>query len=193
MQIGDMIYKLRRQNGWSQEELGFRIGVTRQTISQWEANKLNPKADKLKTLCEVFGVKPDLLLFNDHEDSVATDEIAISNENKDVSENNLDEGEVSIGDDCIAVDSSINHKNKKRLIAIIISSITLVIAIVLLIFFLIMEPKNTGVDSVTSCSFNFTSPVFITIIFILLFAVAISMFFIFRHRKNGKSRKNDKL
>lgn len=36
MTIGEKIQKLRKQNGWSQEELASRISVSRQTLSKWE-------------------------------------------------------------------------------------------------------------------------------------------------------------
>ena len=36
MKLGENILKLRKQNGLSQEQLGEQVGVTRQTISNWE-------------------------------------------------------------------------------------------------------------------------------------------------------------
>ena len=34
--IGEKIYYLRKKKGLSQEELGYKIGVARQTISKWK-------------------------------------------------------------------------------------------------------------------------------------------------------------
>lgn len=34
--IGDRIRMLREARGWTQEELGQRLGVTRASVSQWE-------------------------------------------------------------------------------------------------------------------------------------------------------------
>ena len=31
------VMELRRKLGWSQEELGSRLGVSRQTVSKWES------------------------------------------------------------------------------------------------------------------------------------------------------------
>ena len=36
MTLGENIYNLRKKKGISQEQLGEQIGVTRQTISNWE-------------------------------------------------------------------------------------------------------------------------------------------------------------
>ena len=59
MKFGDKLYKLRRQKGLSQEELGEKLEVTRQTISKWELNQSKPDTDKMKELCEFFSVSID--------------------------------------------------------------------------------------------------------------------------------------
>lgn len=35
MKLGEKILELRKKNGFSQEQLGEKINVTRQTISNW--------------------------------------------------------------------------------------------------------------------------------------------------------------
>ena len=42
MKLGENILKLRKQNGLSQEQLGEKVNVTRQTISNWELNETTP-------------------------------------------------------------------------------------------------------------------------------------------------------
>lgn len=37
MILADKIMKLRKQNGWSQEELAMQLGVSRQSVSKWES------------------------------------------------------------------------------------------------------------------------------------------------------------
>ena len=62
MTIGEKILNLRKARGWSQEELAERIGVTRQAVSRWESDSAKPDADKIITVCDLFGVSADYLL-----------------------------------------------------------------------------------------------------------------------------------
>ena len=64
MNLGDKILKLRRQKGLSQEQLGDKINVTRQTISNWELGATAPNPEQLKLLSEQLNVSIDELLEN---------------------------------------------------------------------------------------------------------------------------------
>ncbi len=68
MKLGDNISKLRKKKGLSQEELGERIGVTRQTISNWELGETGPNPDQLKLLSKELSISIDELLENDIKD-----------------------------------------------------------------------------------------------------------------------------
>ena len=65
MKLGEKILKLRKQEGLSQEELGNRINVTRQTISNWELGETSPNPEQLKLLSKELHVSIDELLDND--------------------------------------------------------------------------------------------------------------------------------
>ena len=65
--IGNKIAQLRKQAGLSQEELAEKADVARQTVSKWELNTLQPKADKILVLCEIFNVSSNVLLQNEDE------------------------------------------------------------------------------------------------------------------------------
>ena len=56
MTIGERIAALRRQAGLSQEALGEKLGVSRQSISKWEADANLPEIEKLVSLSRLFGV-----------------------------------------------------------------------------------------------------------------------------------------
>lgn len=62
MKLSEKIMDLRKKNGWSQEELGERLGVSRQSISKWESEQSLPELDKILLMSKLFGVTTDYLL-----------------------------------------------------------------------------------------------------------------------------------
>ena len=62
MTVGESIQKHRKQLAWSQEELGNKLLVSRQTISLWEKDQTLPTIDNLIRLKALFGVSVDELL-----------------------------------------------------------------------------------------------------------------------------------
>ena len=68
MKLGDKILELRKKQGLSQEELGEKIDVTRQTISNWELGETSPNTEQLKLLSKELNVSIDELLDNDIKD-----------------------------------------------------------------------------------------------------------------------------
>ena len=56
MKLGEKILELRKKNGFSQEQLGEKINVTRQTISNWELGETSPNPEQLKLLSKVLNV-----------------------------------------------------------------------------------------------------------------------------------------
>lgn len=68
MILADKIIKLRKQNGWSQEELADKLNVSRQAVSKWESTASIPDMDKIIKLSLLFEVSTDYLLMDDKED-----------------------------------------------------------------------------------------------------------------------------
>lgn len=56
MSLGERIGQYRRSLGVSQEELGARLGVSRQAVSKWETNAATPDMANLIALAKEFGV-----------------------------------------------------------------------------------------------------------------------------------------
>ena len=52
--LGEKIYRARRAKGLSQEDLAEAVGVSRQTVSQWENDKFQPNSDNIDLLCRVL-------------------------------------------------------------------------------------------------------------------------------------------
>lgn len=67
MSLSEKIMYLRKRNGWSQEELGDRLGISRQSVSKWESGMSVPDIDKIIKLSELFGVSTDYLLKEEQE------------------------------------------------------------------------------------------------------------------------------
>ena len=60
--IGQRIAALRKEHAYSQEELGVRLGVSRQAIYKWESDASLPEVEKLIALSRLFGVSVGYLL-----------------------------------------------------------------------------------------------------------------------------------
>lgn len=57
--IQDKLLALRKRSGMSQQEVADTIGVTRQTISNWELGQGSPTLDKAAELARLYGVSLD--------------------------------------------------------------------------------------------------------------------------------------
>ncbi len=60
--LGEKLLELRKKTNLSQEDVAFKLNVTRQTVSKWETNQSVPDFDKIVPLCELYGVSPNELL-----------------------------------------------------------------------------------------------------------------------------------
>lgn len=73
MKFEEKLIKLRKEKLLSQEELGEKLDVTRQTISKWELGQSKPDMEKLKEISTLFNISIEEL---------TNDEIDISKKNK---------------------------------------------------------------------------------------------------------------
>lgn len=62
MTFSERLMQLRKQRGWSQEQLGEQLHVTRQTVSKWETGATTPELNKLIELSELFELSIDELV-----------------------------------------------------------------------------------------------------------------------------------
>lgn len=60
--LGENIRRLRQERGLRQEELGRRVGASKQSVSNWENGNIAPSIDLLLRLADFFGVSTDYLL-----------------------------------------------------------------------------------------------------------------------------------
>lgn len=66
MKFNEKLIKLRKANGYSQENLAEKLGVSRQAISRWEANETTPDIEMLLGICDIFHVSADYLIHDDY-------------------------------------------------------------------------------------------------------------------------------
>ena len=60
MSLGNNIFELRKKERISQEKLGERVGVTRQTVSNWELDQTVPDANQLLALSKALNTSIDI-------------------------------------------------------------------------------------------------------------------------------------
>lgn len=60
--LGNTIKELRIAHGMNQVEFAKKLSVTKQTISNWENNNIQPSIDMLIKIADYFNVSTDYLL-----------------------------------------------------------------------------------------------------------------------------------
>lgn len=65
IEIANKLQKLRKENGYSQEELADKLGISRQAVSKWERAESSPDTDNLIILAKLYNVSLDELLSTD--------------------------------------------------------------------------------------------------------------------------------
>ena len=71
MELKERIALARKQAGLSQEQLGEKLGVSRQAVSKWESGQSNPDVAYLAEMCRLFGVSSDWLLLGQETDDAS--------------------------------------------------------------------------------------------------------------------------
>ena len=65
IQLGTKLADLRKRNGYSQEALSEKMGVSRQAVSKWERGDSTPDTDTLIELARLYSVSLDTLVGNE--------------------------------------------------------------------------------------------------------------------------------
>lgn len=75
LKFNEKLIKLRKAVGLSQEELGNKLNVARQTVSKWELGETTPEMDKLEELSNLFEVSIDELVKDSSVPNIITKEM----------------------------------------------------------------------------------------------------------------------
>jgi transcriptional regulator with XRE-family HTH domain len=62
MAIGDKIQTLRKQHGWSQQQLAKKIGTSGPIVGRYERGEMTPSVEVAKKLADTFDVTLDYLV-----------------------------------------------------------------------------------------------------------------------------------
>lgn len=65
IEIANRLQKLRKEKGYSQEQLAEELGISRQAVSKWERAESSPDTDNLICLAKLYNVSLDYLLSTD--------------------------------------------------------------------------------------------------------------------------------
>ena len=60
--LHEQIRRLRTARGITQVELAHRLGVSKQSVSNWKSNNIQPSIELLEKIADLFGVTTDHLL-----------------------------------------------------------------------------------------------------------------------------------
>ena len=66
MLLNERIKQLRTDRGLSQVELAQKLGVSKQSVSNWENDNIQPSIEMLLKISHVFSVSTDFLLGEDN-------------------------------------------------------------------------------------------------------------------------------
>ena len=90
MKFNEKLVELRKKAGLSQESLGEKLNVTRQTVSKWELGQTTPGMDMLSEMSKIFGVSVDELINEGDKTKMVDNEEVVekSNDNNITTEKN---------------------------------------------------------------------------------------------------------
>ncbi len=75
MKFGNRLVELREKRNLSQEELADKLHVSRQTVSNWENDKVSIDVDKAAEICRFFGVDMNYLFMESGNESLREDTV----------------------------------------------------------------------------------------------------------------------
>ena len=98
IEIANRLQKLRKENGYSQEELADKLGISRQAVSKWERAESSPDTDNLIILARLYNMSLDELLY-DTETNEEIKERTIDKEQAKEEGIKVDKSAISLTDD----------------------------------------------------------------------------------------------
>ena len=139
--FNENLKKIRKERGYTQEELAAKVGVVRQTVSKWEKGLSIPDADILCKIAEILDTDINILLSN--EITVDVDNFNgfnnNSNKKKNINDNNIVEEQLTKISEQLAIK---NKRNRKIWKTIGIALLIIVIFNIFLVLFNVTTSKS---------------------------------------------------
>ncbi|MBD5542219.1 MAG: helix-turn-helix transcriptional regulator [Lachnospiraceae bacterium] len=97
MTLAEKIALLRKQKGWSQEELADKMDISRQSVSKWESGQSVPDLDKIIKISDIFAVSTDYLLKEEGETEEFASRQGVGSEEETVRSVSIEEADAFMG------------------------------------------------------------------------------------------------
>ena len=68
MTLGDRVLQLRKQHGMSQQDLADKIEISKAQLSRYESKGVQPPADIVDKISQLFSISTDFLIKGDNTD-----------------------------------------------------------------------------------------------------------------------------
>lgn len=116
MNLGEKLQLLRNNNRLSQEELGEKLGVSRQAISKWESGQSTPDLKKLIAISELYNITIDSLVKDEYEfDVFKSNEVSsVDNQEEKKEDNKNAQIVININKDSIFTSHSVEYEYKSK-------------------------------------------------------------------------------
>lgn len=171
IKLGNRLAQLRKDHGYSQEDLAEKLGVSRQAVSKWECGEASPDTDNLIELARLYNTSLDELLEIKQPEQEVKAEVIDPDEDIDEYEDEEDR------------EQHRKHSRKGDIIEICVSSFSvflIIIAYILLgsllglwgqawVLFLLIPVLPSLIDAIRYGDMNrFLYPVFIAMVYLTL-------------------------
>ena len=147
--FNENLKKIRKEKGYTQEELAAKVGVVRQTVSKWEKGLSVPDADILCKIAEALNTDINMLLG----DEIAVDVDNLngfnsnnSNKKKNINDNNVVEEQLTKISEQLTIK---NKRNRKIWKTIGVSLLVIVIFNIFLVLFNVTTSKSISTQENT--------------------------------------------
>ena len=140
IEIANRLQKLRKEKGYSQEQLADELGISRQAVSKWERAEASPDTDNLICLAKLYGISLDELLNSDEtveeirQNTIDSNESKNSNSrviiNKDGSKIIIESGDDDDDEPDEDEEYDGEDKNKPHLLSVIFTSVASLLVVI---------------------------------------------------------------